>query len=201
MMFFTAHGVSEHHFGVVSLYRQALVREIDERRILQNRHSIPRANPGTDGKERDYMFKELHCKECGAAPKGMKQCHELFDDLLGIKYLGDGEAYRLAVACYTFQHPHSHSAKAWHYAHAYLTAFVHDNLPSKQARQEANATLHTLNPEKLELESPLLHQEIPWPHSILDFSNEVQRTPIEAAETWAHSLLQAQEEWFYKLSK
>lgn len=146
----------------------------------------------------DRMFKELTCNECGAAPKGMKQCHELFDDLLGIKYLGDGEAYRLAIACYTFQHPHSHTSKAWHYAHAYLSALVHDNLPSKQARQEANQNMESRNPAMLDRPPPHLHHRIPWSQNIVNFSNEVQKTPTETALTWARSLLHTYEEWLHR---
>lgn len=134
------------------------------------------------------MLNELQCKECGASPRGMKLCHDMFDDLLGIKYRSDGEAYRLAVACYTFQHPESHSGAAWWFAYFYLDALYHQNLSSPDAREIAHKR-YGEEQTQLPQDSPLLANRPKWSTDIADFTANVLASPDEAALYWAHSII------------
>lgn len=142
------------------------------------------------------MLSGLRCVECGALPRGMKLCHDLFDELLGIKYREDGEAYRLAVACYTFQHPRSHSAKAWWYACYYLDAFVSQGLSSKAAREQGRQHYEQIQGDTPK-PSPLLLVDIRpvWQQTIADFSAQVLASPFVAAKSWAFSMMEDYHTW------
>lgn len=131
------------------------------------------------------MLDVLTCKECGAAPRGMKLCHDLFDDLLGMKYLGNGEAYRIAVACYTFQHPATQPPKAWRYAHDMLIQLVDQKRSLKEAyeRAEESATPSTAQP-------PIPPATI-WKLTIMDFADHLMQDPTTFARQRAASLLQS----------
>ncbi len=140
------------------------------------------------------MLEGLQCEECGAIPRGMKLCHDMFDDLLGIKYRGDGEAYRLAVACYTFQHPRSHSSAAWWFAYFYLEALYHRQLTSQEAREVAHSRYENKT-SNLPEESPLLHNAPTWSATISDFTANVLEAPLDAALKWSYAILQDAESY------
>lgn len=140
------------------------------------------------------MLQDLHCKECGAAPRGMKLCHDLFDDLLGIKYSGTGEAYRLALACYTFQHPKSHSPRAWSFARRYLEAVVVHGIHPRHAKEHAQILFDQAPDE--ETYSPLQDQpSLPWTRTISDYNSHFLNDPLEDAITWATESYQCYEQW------
>jgi len=133
------------------------------------------------------------CPECGAAPRGMKLCHDLFDDLLGMKYLGNGEAYRIAVACYTFQHPATQPPKAWYYARDMLRQLVREGRSLKEAYEQAE---EIAQPRQ---DRPAIPPPEIWQVTIMDFAEHLMQEPTAFAMTWAASLLESYEAYLQSL--
>lgn len=140
------------------------------------------------------MLDVLICKECGARPRGMKLCHDLFDDLLGIKYSGNGYGYRLALTCYTFQHPQSHTASAWTFAKYYLESVVHYTVAPSEAKEHAQVRFDAAsNKEETQLRDA---SSITWTRTIADFTGHFLQDPLQEAIDWAHTILQDYEKLY-----
>lgn len=140
------------------------------------------------------MLDALKCQECGAT-RGMKLCHELFDDLLGIKYVGNGAAYRLALACYTFQHPKSHTKLSWWFARRYLEAIVLHDIEPHKAKEFAQGVYD--QEEDALPEVPIKElPPLPWERTIAEFTgHQFLVDPLDEAIAWAHSLIHTYQEW------
>jgi len=130
----------------------------------------------------------MNCSECGAKIKGMRFCYNLFDEHVRLKYTGDGKSYPVMMACYTLQHPQSHSLKAWIFAKRKLKLLVEEQISSMKADEVVESSLDSADLEYAQKQIDALANHR-WSMTIVDFAEHAFPDPLSTAREWGRKIL------------